>query len=355
MLDLRRLQTLQAVVDSGSFAGAAALLGYTQSAVSQHLAELEAAAGARLVERRPVRVTPAGEVALRGARTAETALAAARDELHALREGYSGTVRLGSFASAASTVAAPAIGRLARSRPDVRVALAQREPAEAYEGLLRGELDLALTFAREHGTAAPPAGVTEMTLDDDPFLAALPEGHRLARRRTVDLADLAAERWVGAPGAGVPLAALPTLARVPGFTAGTLFDGDDFRVVLSLVAAGAGVALLPRLALSHAPEGVVTRPLRGTPLVRHVRLALAADRTPSAAADALADELRSALWGVATLDQQSRVLVTTQSGHRFVDRAVTTLRGATLDHCSRVGFALPIIASPCCAARPRCR
>lgn len=293
MLDLHRLRTLQAVVDAGSFANAAALLGYTQSAVSQHVAELERAAGTRLVERRPVRVTPAGEVALRAARSARATLDAADDELRALREGFTGTVRLGAFASAASTLGAAAIGRLARDRPDVRVTLTQCEPSAAYDGLLRGGLDLALTFSRAHGTAAPPDGVATSVLQDDPFLVALPAAHRLARDRSLALDGLAGEAWVDAPGAGVPLTALRALADRDGFAAGARFDGDDFRIVLGLVAAGLGFALVPHLALVVVPPGVAVRPVRGTPIVRHVLLARGTAAPVSPATEALERALRA--------------------------------------------------------------
>jgi DNA-binding transcriptional LysR family regulator len=77
MLEPRRLTTLQAVVRAGSFAGAAEELNYTQAAVSQHIAELERAVGLRLLERRPVRPTPAGQLALAAAEAAGNALAAA--------------------------------------------------------------------------------------------------------------------------------------------------------------------------------------------------------------------------------------------------------------------------------------
>jgi len=193
MLDPRRLATLQAVLRTGSFAAAAEELGYTPSAVSQHIAELERAAGMRLLERRPVRPTEAGLVAARAAEASGRALAAAAAELRALRDGSAGTVRLGAFASAASALVAPALGRFGASHPRVRVALVQLETAAAHEALLDGRLDLAVTFDYDLAPQEPPDGVERVPLGDDPVLAALPAGHPLAGEETLELRALAGE------------------------------------------------------------------------------------------------------------------------------------------------------------------
>ncbi|MGZ4279146.1 MAG: LysR family transcriptional regulator [Solirubrobacteraceae bacterium] len=285
MLDARRLTTLQAVLRTGSFAAAAAELGYTQSAVSQHIAELERATGLRLLDRRPVRPTEAGLVALRAADAAGEALAAAATELGALRDGAAGSVRLGTFASAATGLAAPALATFARTHPGVTVAVAQLEPAGAHEALVAGRIDLAITFDYDVAPQEPPGPVERVPLAGDPVLAALPRDHRFAARRTVELAELADEPWIAAPLAGLPLALLRDAAHRAGFRAAMEYDGDDFRAVLALVAAGLGLAVLPRLALHAAPGTVAVRPLADAPLTRRLYLArLRTARTPPAVA-----------------------------------------------------------------------
>jgi DNA-binding transcriptional LysR family regulator len=268
MLDARWLRTLAAVVEHGSFGGAAAALGYTQSAVSQQISELERAVGLTLLERRPVRPTAAGEVALKAARHAGAVLDAAATELRALREGTAGTVRIGAFRTAAEHIVAPALKTFADR--DVHVSISQLETAAAYEGLIAGELDLAVTFEDHPGDVPLPPPIRLRRLLTDAVLVALPADHRLAAQPRLAPSDLVDERWIDAPDASVS----PTLARLlPVRARGAAYDGDDFAVVLALVAAGLGLALVAGLAAQQPPPGVVTRPLAAPGLDRDVNLA----------------------------------------------------------------------------------
>ena len=279
MLDARWLRTLAAVVEHRSFGAAATALGYTQSAVSQQISELERAVGLPLLERRPVRPTAAGEVALAAAREAGAVLDAAATELRALRDGTAGTVRIGAFRSAAEAIVAPALGTFARQHPDVRVSIAQLETSAAYHALIAGDIDLAVIFDDAPADGAAPAPITRRRLLTDDVLVALPDHHPLAARPRVALGDLEDEPWIDAPNA--------TVAPTPERRRGTGYDGDDFAVVLALVAAGLGVALIAGLAARRLPPGVVTRPLAGTGLGRGVFLARLNTRTVAPAVGAL--------------------------------------------------------------------
>lgn len=269
MLDPRRLATLQAVVRAGSFVGAAEALNYTQAAVSQHIAELERAVGMRLLDRRPVRPTPAGALALAAAEAAGDALAAAEAGLRALREGEAGHLRLAAFSSAATVLLAPALARFRHDHLDVDLTLTVAEPAAAYAGLIADHFDLVVTFDYDLEPDAPPEVVERRHLLDDPVLAAVPVDHPLAGQRSVGLDRLARERWIAAPLAGVPLPALRQAAGV-GFRPALRFEGEEFAIVLALVAKGLGVALLPQLAAAAPPDGVVTVPLTGAPITRRI-------------------------------------------------------------------------------------
>jgi len=269
LIDPRLLATLEAVVRLGSFAAAAGELGYTQSAVSQQIADLERRVGLRVLDRRPVRPTAAGSVLLAAEGDVRATMTRAAAELTALDDGRAGEVRLAAFVSAAGRIVPRALAAFRASHPGVRVTLTQHETATAYAGLLRGDLDLAVTFDYDRYPQPVPAGLRRTPIGRDPVLVALPAGHPLARG-PVHLADLADEAWIGTPVTDRRLNLLAELARSPGFKPELTFEGDDFRTVLGLVAAGLGIALLPALAVADAPTGVVGAPIVEEPLVRYL-------------------------------------------------------------------------------------
>jgi DNA-binding transcriptional LysR family regulator len=286
MLDARRLATLQAVARAGSFARAAATLGYTQSAVSQHVSELERSVGLRLLERRPVRLTDAGAVAVAAAESIGNAIAAAESLLDRMRSGTAGHVRLGAFASAASAIAAPALATFADTHPDVSVTLIQVEPPQAYDALISGELDLALVFDYDLAPHTPPAQIARTLLAKERLLAALPTGHPLAVQESVTLRMLASEPWIAAPLAGLPLDALRA-GNTTGFRPRLRFVGDDFATVVALVAHGVGAAVVPQLAAGLVGDGVLLKPLDDAPLQRRLYTARLQTDFPFATASAL--------------------------------------------------------------------
>lgn len=210
-----------------------------------------------------MRPTQAGQVLLDAEFRLRAVLATASAELDAVRDGSTGHVRLGAFASAAAHVVPCAPARLA----GVRIVLRQVETDAAYVALAHGELDLALTFDYELDPVPPPPGLRRRRLVREPVLAVLSATHPLASRPVVDLADLAGDTQVATPRACLRLDAVRELAAVrPELR----FDGDDFHTAIGLVEAGLCVALLPRLSLRHSAAAVVARPIAGAPLTRDV-------------------------------------------------------------------------------------
>jgi len=298
-IDPRHLITLEAVARHGSFAAAADELACTQSAVSQQIAEIERRIGIRVLYRRPVRVTEAGQILLEAELAVRTATAIALQELSALSEGRTGRVRLGAFASAAVSVVPCALVRLRQTHPDVHVKLTQLETESSYAQILRGDLDLALTFDYDRAPREPPARIRRSLVVKDPVLVVLPMGHPLAGRKQVGLAELADDTWIGSPVIERPLELLAELSRTPGFRRRLEFDGDDFQTVLSLVDQGLGIALLPKLATLLASPRVVAKPIVENPLTRFIytsRLNTREDPVSLAAFEqALAATVRGAL------------------------------------------------------------
>lgn len=299
MLDPRRLATLQAVIRSGSFAAAAQELGYTPAAVSQHIGELERAVGLRLLERRPVRATEAGLVALEAADATSEAIGAASTRLRALRDGDAGAMRLGAFDSAARFIAAPALARLARTHPGIRATLVQMEPVQAHAALVAGTVDVALTFDYDLAPEPLPAVLERTYFAEDPMLVALPATHRLAGEQAIEWRALADAPWIEAPYAGLALPILRALTGQPALEPAFRFEGDDFSTILALVASGVGVALLPRLLLHPAPATVAVRPLAPEPFSRRLYLDRLRGRDSRPSLAALEQALRDACvgWG----------------------------------------------------------
>lgn len=297
MLDPRRLATLQAVIRSGSFVAAAEELGYTPAAVSQHISELERSVGLELLERRPVRVTEAGLVALKAADAIYEAIGAASTQLRALRNGDAGAMRLGAFDSAARFIAAPALARLAQTHPGIQATLVQMEPAEAHAALIAGAVDIALTFDYDLAPESLPATLQRKHLAEDPMLVALPAAHPLASEEAIEWRALADAPWIEAPYAGLALPMLRELTGQPALEPAIRFEGDDFSTILALVASGVGVALLPRLVLHSAPFTVAVRPLAPEPFSRRLYLDRLRGRDSLPSLAALEQALREACAG----------------------------------------------------------
>lgn len=125
---------------------------------------------------------------------------------------------------------------------------------------------------RYPGISLPPApGLCREHLLTDPLLVVFPPEHRLAGRPHVRFADLAHEEWISG-GPGVPSrVCLTTAAAQAGIEVRTAYETHDYEVTLALVAAGIGIALVPRTALRHtASSGFVARPLSDVSLARDV-------------------------------------------------------------------------------------
>ncbi|WP_137293998.1 LysR family transcriptional regulator [Nocardioides dongxiaopingii] len=269
-LDARRTLIFRAVARAGSISAAARDLGWTQPAVSQHLARLEREAGGPLLLRGPggVTLTGAGAALLRRADVVAAELHAAAEELAALTHLRAGRVRLVAFPSAAATVVPDAIGALAAAHPEVEVGLEEAEPPEALVAVAAGDADLALVF----GYDGAPVGLGTLTwrpLLDEAVHLVLPPGRRAPGRG--GLATLAAEDWIG--GCVRCRTHLVDCCEAVGFTPTIRHTTDDYVVVQNLVARGLGVTALPESALTayrHPDVQVLALPALGR---RHVGVA----------------------------------------------------------------------------------
>jgi DNA-binding transcriptional LysR family regulator len=263
MLHLGRLKVLTEVVNRGSFSGAAEALSYTQSAVSQAVARLEAETGATLVvrDRRGIRPTAAGTTLVEHAEAIFAQVDAAEADLAAVLGVRGGRLRVASFPSAGATLMPLAVARFRERHPEVALTLAEGEPEDIAPRLRAGEFDLALLFEFPGVRERPGAGLRTVTLLEDPMHIVLPGEHPLAARPALTLADLRDQQWVQTSASSPCARHVVRLCFAAGFEPHVTFESDDYETVQGLVAAGVGVAFIPRLALTHVHEGIVVRTL----------------------------------------------------------------------------------------------
>jgi DNA-binding transcriptional LysR family regulator len=278
MLNTGRLQVLCEVVRRGSFSAAADALSYTQSAVSQSIARLEAETGTPLVirDRRGVRPTAAGATLVEHAEAIFGQIEAAEADLAAVLGLRGGRLRVASFPSAGATLMPLAVARFRRGHPDVALTLAEGEPEEIVPRLRAGEFDLALLFQFPGVGERLGAGLRTVSLLEDPMHVALHADHPLAGKRALRLADLRREDWVQTSEPSPCARHVVRLCLAAGFEPNVTFESDDYETVQGLVAAGVGVALVPRLALTHVHSGIVVRELSPRSPARKVLAAMMA-------------------------------------------------------------------------------
>ncbi|HEY0814284.1 MAG TPA: LysR family transcriptional regulator [Pseudonocardia sp.] len=256
------LRVLVEIAQSGSFSAAARVLDYTQSAVSRQVAGLEKAAGRPLFERRRdgVVLTQAGARLLAHAIRALDELDAAAREVS--EPDFAGPVRLGAFASAAAALVPAALATLPR---ELVVTVREGSTPSLTRALRAGTLDLAVlaqTPPFRPLDAETPALALTLLVERDLVIVVGPR-HPFARRRSVELGELAGQVWVGGRGeAGdTPLGVWPGLAERPDVR----FVVRDWLTKLQFVAADLAITTLPPVALGVLPEGVHAVAVRGEP------------------------------------------------------------------------------------------
>jgi DNA-binding transcriptional LysR family regulator len=284
MLDPRRLLTFHAVARAGSFSAAARELALTQPAVSQQVAALERELGAQLLHRRPtgLSLTPAGELALEHADALADRLALADRQLAEARDD-AGPLRVGAFPSALATIVPAAIARAGRRRVEVR----EGTLAELAEGVGDGSLHVAVCFQDAGSPRREHPGLARHDLARETFVVAVGPEHRLARRRTVRLAELSRDTWTAPSADGIVRHA----CLAAGFEPDIAFITRDILAVRSMIAAGLAVALTPRLSAGHMAGVHILDVREGAP--ERTLYALTPRTGTSAAARAFVDALRA--------------------------------------------------------------
>ena len=281
MLDPLKLRVLRSVVETGSIRASAEALGYTPSAVSQHLSSLRRETGLELVERsgRGIMVTAHGRALAEQAGPALEALAALDRTVQDLRSGRTGTLRLGYAGSFAATWIPQLTLDVRRRFPELGLDFRVRECTDADVG--------ADGFDIVVGEGLPLERAEEWECQDlleEGYVVIVGLDHPLASRSEVTLKELADEPWAtDDPLDSSWFERIAAACRAAGFSPAVAVNPRDFPTVLGFVATGDYVTVQPSLIAEDLRPDVVAVPLAGPGPRRRLRVQVrcAVSRSPA--------------------------------------------------------------------------
>lgn len=247
-MELHQLRYFCAIVDTGSFSRAARQSHVSQPSLSQQIRKLEDELGARLFDRlgRSVRLTDIGQTFLPRARAVLRELEAARGDLADQKDSLGGAIVIGVIPTVAPYLLPPHLTAFSRKFPQARISVVEEITPVLLDRLRAASIDLAIL-------ALPVRGheFESFPILTEPFFAALPKRHRLARLRSISLKDLASESFLllrdGHCFRENALAACDRARLHPQI----VFESGQFSSLLSMVAAGMGVSIVPEMALDE--------------------------------------------------------------------------------------------------------
>jgi DNA-binding transcriptional LysR family regulator len=266
LIELRLWRQFVAVADELHFGRAAQRLHMTQPPLTQAVAQLERAIGARLFDRtkRSVQLTAAGQALLPPARELLARAATLPVQARAAAQGEAGHLRL-AFVSTVGFTFLPAWVRAFReSHPGVTLELIEATADVQLPAFERGELDAGLLL---HSPGFAPQGLEHLRIAQEPLMLALPERHPLAAARTLSLRRALAEPLVLFPRRIIPSLhdAILGLYHAAGREPPIAQEAIQMQTIVNLVSAGLGLAWVPESVRQFQRPGVVYRPVPAAP------------------------------------------------------------------------------------------
>jgi len=245
MIEFRQLRQFVVVAEELSFGRAAVRLHMSQPPLSVAIRNLEAQVGTLLIDRsrHHVRLTSAGQMFYKDAQRLLQQANMAVERARRAAEGLDGALRLSFVPSAALDVLPSIFKRFQRDYPTVHLQLTAETTSRQLEDLRKGEVDLALVV----GPVYDARDLTVVDLQAQGFVVAVPKGHPLAQLRSVKVKALAAESFISFPaseGAGF-VSALLGACQSAGFLPKVVQEASQMQSILTLVAGGLGIALVP--------------------------------------------------------------------------------------------------------------
>ncbi len=279
---LRELECFIAVAEELSFTRAARRLHLAQPPVSRHVSALEERIGTALFDRsgRRVTLTAAGALFYDETRTILPQLTRAGESVRRFASGETNQLRLGFVSAVLSPELFTVLRRFRTEQASTQLVVRDMPPAEQLSALGRGELDGGFVglLPREH-----TPDVVLLPWRKEALVAFVPSGHRLATKQELALRDLAGEPLVAVSSEAAPAFAahVRKLCADAGFRPRIVLEAQRAQAVAVMVAAGAGIALLPASLTRVIGDAAVARPLKGAPTLTHVFARRAGTPAPS--------------------------------------------------------------------------
>jgi DNA-binding transcriptional LysR family regulator len=264
-METRHLRYFIAVAEERHFGRAALRLHMAQPPLSQQIRQLEEQLGTQLFERttRKVELTPAGQLLLERGRRILQDLEELESDIAEVGAGAAGVVRIGLSGSATYRLLPDLVQRVRAEMPRLKLTVrGEMLTPQMAEDLEEGRLDVAVLRPPVHSP-----GIALAALEQDRLVAALPAGSPWAQRDELALAELADEPFVGYPSESVVTRTFREACRREGFTPRVVQEAAETSTLLSLVAAGMGIALVPMDSPAFAFQGIVFRRVRDAPSV----------------------------------------------------------------------------------------
>ncbi|NYE94970.1 DNA-binding transcriptional LysR family regulator [Psychromicrobium silvestre] len=273
-MEIHQLQLLRELGELGSVTAVADTLFVTPSAVSQQLSQLQRSVGVPLTRKqgRTLVLTNAGRALAEAGGRVVQAMAQAEAAISEHLEAPNGTVTVCAFHSAGQTLYGPLIAAV-RAAGGPELLLTDEDVAEHDFPALTGRYDLVLAHRMSHSGQWQSSNITATTLAEEPFDVALPAGHPLAAKLSLQPKDVIDEPWATSRAGYSPDDVLGGISMLAGTSPRVAHRVNDYTTVAAIVAGGGVLGLLPRhLATSALPSGVVLRPLEGITTRRKIDL-----------------------------------------------------------------------------------
>lgn len=261
-IDLRELESFVAVADHLSFSRAARQLNLSQPPLTRHVQSLESKLGTRLFQRNThaVALTDAGALFLEDAMAILRHLDRATESIRRAREGETVRLRIAFVGALLDDKLVGLLQKFRERHPGAQVVVTDLAPADQLAALRAGEIDGGFIGARP---AKSVKGLTLLAWNQEPLLLALPEAHPLATLRRLSWRDLHRAAWVMVSRQAAPAfrQQFAELDRSQRLAARIVQESDRVAAILTMVAAGSGVSIVPEAVRHLITKGVVFRPL----------------------------------------------------------------------------------------------